>query len=512
MSDFKVLNERNVESDKMKSAQHKLQESLSLLTATIESTADGILVVDSTGKVSAFNKKFLRLWHIPPTLVREQDDNKLIAHVLDQLTDPDLFLEKVKYLYSNPTLSSEDIIHFKDSRVFQRYSKPQRIADRVVGRVWSFRDITNQVRYEENLKESQARFKRLQEASFGGICIHEDGVMIDANQGLSDITGYPLDQLIGMNGLQLIDPIYRKLVMDNIQSGHDKPYDVEGIRKDGSKVFLEVQGKSIPYSGKTVRVTEFRDITERKKAEQLLLQEKTRLSSIAQNLTRKNDQLEEFTQIVSHNLRSPVGNISTLLDLLKQTSTQEEKDEILELLQQTSKSLLITMQELNEVLKIKQNENIERQQLEFSDVFNRVLQMFHAKISEIDAIVTSNFDQAPTVNYVNIYLESIFLNLLSNALKYRQHNLTPKIHFKTQSINGNVVLKVSDNGLGINLKKYGHLIFKMRKTFHRHPDSRGIGLFMVKNQVDSMGGEITLESKENVGTTITINFNKKTDG
>ncbi|NJN41305.1 MAG: ATP-binding protein [Flammeovirgaceae bacterium] len=138
--------------------------------------------------------------------------------------------------------------------------------------------------------------------------------------------------------------------------------------------------------------------------------------------------------------------------------------------------------------------------------------MFHAKISEIDAIVTSNFDQAPTVNYVNIYLESIFLNLLSNALKYRQHNLTPKIHFKTQSINGNVVLKVSDNGLGINLKKYGHLIFKMRKTFHRHPDSRGIGLFMVKNQVDSMGGEITLESKENVGTTITINFNKKTDG
>ncbi|NJN41307.1 MAG: PAS domain-containing protein [Flammeovirgaceae bacterium] len=94
MSDFKVLNERNVESDKMKSAQHKLQESLSLLTATIESTADGILVVDSTGKVSAFNKKFLRLWHIPPTLVREQDDNKLIAHVLDQLTDPDLFLEK----------------------------------------------------------------------------------------------------------------------------------------------------------------------------------------------------------------------------------------------------------------------------------------------------------------------------------------------------------------------------------------------------------------------------------
>ncbi|NJN41306.1 MAG: PAS domain S-box protein [Flammeovirgaceae bacterium] len=215
--------------------------------------------------------------------------------------------------------------------------------------MWSFRDITNQVRYEENLKESQARFKRLQEASFGGICIHEDGVMIDANQGLSDITGYPLDQLIGMNGLQLIDPIYRKLVMDNIQSGHDKPYDVEGIRKDGSKVFLEVQGKSIPYSGKTVRVTEFRDITERKKAEQLLLQEKTRLSSIAQNLTRKNDQLEEFTQIVSHNLRSPVGNISTLLDLLKQTSTQEEKDEILELLQQTSKSLLITMQELNEV-------------------------------------------------------------------------------------------------------------------------------------------------------------------
>jgi len=489
--------------------QNKLEESLSLLTATIESTADGILVVDTDGKVAAFNKKFLKLWKIPAEMSLEKDDSSLLAHVVDQVEDPEAFLSKVKYLYASPLEKSEDLIRFKDGRVFHRYSKPQKIGEKVVGRVWSFRDFTDQFHYEQSLQESEARFKRLQEASFGGICIHDNGTIIDANQGLSDISGYSREELIGMNGIgTLIAPEYTEEVIAHIESGSDQPYDVEGIRKDGSRCFLEVQGKNIPYKGGTIRVSEFRDITSRKEAEQQLLQEKTSLMATTRDLIRKNEQLEEFTQIVSHNLRSPAGNISTLLQLHNEASNDEEKAEILNLLQQTSKSLLTTMQELNEVLNIKHNENIIRQQLSFSHVFERVKKLFHAKILESSAAVTHDFSQAPFLVYSNVYLESVILNLLSNALKYHDPRKKSFIDFKTSLEGGCIILRVSDNGLGINLERYGHQIFKMKKTFHRHPDSRGIGLFMIRNQIESMGGEISVSSQEGVGTTFTVNFNK----
>lgn len=492
----------------VKDTQNKLHESLSLLTATLESTADGIVVINQHGKITASNKKFFKLWNITPDLEAELDNELFTQHVYSMIENIDAYKKRIDYLQEHPTEKGEDLIYLLDGRVFHRYSKPQRIGNTVVGRVWSFRDISARIQYERSLEESQARFKRLQEASFGGICIHKNDVIIDSNHGLSVITGYSPEELRGIGLEKLVAPEYVELIRKHIKESYDQPYDIEGICKDGTRCFLEVQGKNIPYRGQTVRVTEFRDISKRKQAEQIILQEKTRIQSIAQNLTRKNEQLEEFTQIVSHNLRSPVGNISSLLSLHNQADNEEEKSEMLKLLKQTSDSLLTTLHELNEVLKIKQNENMERQDINFADVLNHVLRMCHAKVIESSAVVTSDFDDAPVINYANIYLESILLNLLSNAIKYRKSGVAPQIHFKSEHSNGCTVLKVSDNGRGINLNKYGHQVFKMRKTFHDHPDSRGIGLFMVKNQVESMGGEITIESTENVGTSFIINLNK----
>jgi len=131
---------------------------------------------------------------------------------------------------------------------------------------------------QHELKDSENRFKILHEASSGGIGIHDKGMLIDCNQGLCDLTGYSYDELIGMNGLLLIAEDFRDIVMKNIMTGYEEPYDAMGVRKDGTRYYLEILGKQIPYHGAAVRVTEFRDITARKEAEIALQKEKEQLA------------------------------------------------------------------------------------------------------------------------------------------------------------------------------------------------------------------------------------------
>ena len=119
-----------------------LREAMSLLSATLESTADGILVVSSDGEIAGVNNQFVTMWGIPREMLATGEDEAVMAFVLDQLRDPAQFVEKVEALYADPAAESHDILEFRDGRTFERYSRPQKVADQVVGRVWSFRDVT----------------------------------------------------------------------------------------------------------------------------------------------------------------------------------------------------------------------------------------------------------------------------------------------------------------------------------------------------------------------------------
>lgn len=137
--------------------EEELKTALSLVNAALESTTDGLLVVDQTGKIRTFNRKFVDMWQIPPEIIASQDDNQSINYVLGQLKEPEQFIAKIRELYAQPEAESYDILEFKDGKIFERYSKPQQIEKANVGRVWSFRDITERRRNEKALQEQAIR-------------------------------------------------------------------------------------------------------------------------------------------------------------------------------------------------------------------------------------------------------------------------------------------------------------------------------------------------------------------
>lgn len=249
------------------------------------------------------------------------------------------------------------------------------------------------------------------------------------------------------------------------------------------------------------------DISARKRSEEDILDSKENLEGLTRQLQDQNRRLDEFAHIISHNLRAPVNNIQALINLLDEKSEISDYRLIFEKLKNVSKNLSETMNELMDTLKAKTQLEVDLSEIRFKEVLDKVVQSLEGELIVAEAAVTFDFNEAPTIWYSKPYLESIFQNLLTNSIKYRSPHRKPSIHFKSQVVGNHLELHVTDNGQGIDMARFGDKVFGLHKTFHDHREARGVGLFLIKTQIEAMGGSIVVNSEVDKGTTFTILFN-----
>lgn len=265
-----------------KEAEVRLELSHSLLAATLESTADGILVVNLKGEIESFNRKFLQLWSMPEDIIALRDDNKALEYVLSQLKYPQQFLNGVKSLYATPEAESFDILEFKDGRYFERFSLPQKIGNDIVGRVWSFRDVTDKRRAQEAFSEEKERLAvTLRSIGDGVITTDTDGFVTLLNSVAERLTGWTRDEAVGKK-LEQVFKIISNMTREIVSNPVERALQFGGpIELDDNTVLLTRDGseRMIADSAAPIKderghaigvVLVFRDITEKLKIEEEL--------------------------------------------------------------------------------------------------------------------------------------------------------------------------------------------------------------------------------------------------
>jgi PAS domain S-box-containing protein len=216
-------------------SEEGLEQTLSLFKATLEATADGVLVVDDKGAIVSYNRKFAQMWRIPEPVLAERDDRKALAFVLDQLRDPDRFLKKIQDLYREPEAKSYDWIEFKDGRMFERYSSPQKVGGKVVGRVWSFHDVTRVRLMEDTIRRHTRAFDHISDAV---LTLDLEARIVDWNPGAEKMFGYAKSEMEGRTP-DLLRPaettITAQELLATVRREGRWAGDVRFVRKDGSR-------------------------------------------------------------------------------------------------------------------------------------------------------------------------------------------------------------------------------------------------------------------------------------
>ncbi len=377
-------------------------------------------------------------------------------------------------------------------------------------------DITAKKLSEEKLLSTQqeiAYYKYALDEAALIVITDRDGIITHVNDNFCLSSKYTREELLGTNisieNVEDGDEKQLNQIREHVADG--KVWKGEQLKraKDGSVYWVDktivpfLDHRNWPFQILSIRF----DITARKKIEEQNTNNLQLLQQRANELEYKNTQLTDFCNIVSHNLRGPLVNISLITELIEKSDSEDERKELISKIKPVADHVMTVFNELVESLQVQQDKDIGFDEVALRETLINIVSVFEVQVQNQSAEITSDFEAAPMIRFPRKYIESILTNFISNSLKYKSPDRAPRIFIKTERPEPDKIrLSFSDNGLGIDLAIYKNDIFKIRKTFHKHPDSKGFGLFMTKTQVESFGGKIWLESKLNEGTTFYVDF------
>lgn len=370
-----------------------------------------------------------------------------------------------------------------------------------------FQDITEKTQKNIEITYKENLFRSFFEYSLTGLAIVGlKGQWLKVNKSTSNILGYTEAEFLETNFMSITHEEDRhigfkevKLMvnneLDNFQA--DKRY----IHKDGSTVHCQISVSIVrDDNNKPLHfITNINNISKSKKA-------KAEIKNLLAISSKQNERLLNFAHIVSHNLRSHAGNLDMLIGLKKEDYPESTNNEYFPHIEKAVKNLNETISNLNEVAiqNIIEIENLKSINL---------LQFTTNAISNIKALRIANnanievfIDEKTSVKAIPAYLDSILINLLTNAIKYKSPDRDPEIELTVKQIDTYMVLEIADNGMGIDLDRHGKKLFGMYNVFHKNKDAKGIGLFISKNQIESIGGKIEVESTVGQGTKFKLFF------
>lgn len=369
-------------------------------------------------------------------------------------------------------------------------------------------DITNRKIAEKIILDSQQRIQSLINTVDGIVweCSPDTLQFTFISKKVEEILGYTSDEWLSSPNFWQ-DHMYEEdrvhtlqYCADQTAKNVDHDFEYRMIAKDGTIVWLRDIVSLITENGKVESLRGIMiDITKTKEIE-------NQLNKSFHLVTEQNKRLLNFSYIVSHNLRSHTSNITSIIGLIETADSKDEIEQMVQLLKTVSYSLNETMLNLNQVVNIQTNIGLVTESLNLKQYINNTITILSDQITAKEVEIITSVPDNEHINYNPAYLESILHNLVSNAIRYSSIDKKPIINISYQEEGENKILQVSDNGIGIDLECNAHKIFGMYKTFTNNKDSKGIGLFITKNQIEAMGGYITVESELNKGTTFKISI------